>query len=231
MSKVEERGETGSVAAQEITLLPDFSLPPSVFFPPLSVTLHTLSNLQWLRLLLLPLLLFLMLFYACFLTATNILPPGQDLPPQYACRRACLRARTHTHLRPNPSRTHTNRLPLNPCFKEITEANEKRGERARKEGAPANRFICEPVPQLSNISITRVTQKMHRGLSLSKSARVKKGQSFINHTWISFTLVKSERYDACIWLRLHTVLLEIIFKGPILWKSHYDNVSNNNICL
>lgn len=46
MSKVEERGETGSVAAQEITLLPDFSLPP-VFFPPLSATLHTLSNLQW----------------------------------------------------------------------------------------------------------------------------------------------------------------------------------------
>lgn len=179
MSKVEERGETGSVAAQEITLLPDFSLPP--FFPPLSVTLHTLSNLQWLHLLLLLLLLFLMLFYACFLTATNILPPGQDLPPQYACRRACLWARTHTHTSAPKPFMHTHKpIASEPLFQRDNWGERKeRGERARKEGAPANRFICEPAPQLSNISITRVTQEMHRGHSPSKSACVKKGQSFI----------------------------------------------------
>lgn len=84
-------------------------------------------------LLLLP---FLKLLYNSFLTATNILPRGQDLPPKYAFKctssHSCTRTHTHTHSHPyatplHPSlsyrHVHTSQLPLYACFKEITEAS------------------------------------------------------------------------------------------------------------
>lgn len=181
------------------------------FFPLLSLSLSTLSATcsghRLLLLLLLLLLLFLMLFYACFLTATNILPPGQDLPPQYACRRVCLRARTHTSA-PQPfTHTHKNRLPLNPCFKEITEASEKRegSEREKREHqlTDLSASLCPNYP----ISPLRVSRRKCTEGSRRQSLHVWKKA---NPLWIIHGyFVKSERYDACIWLRLHTVLLEI----------------------
>ena len=73
------------------------------------------------------LLLFLKLLRACFLTATNILPRGQDLPlNMHARAHACVRTHTHTHSSSPHPFIHTAQLPLYACFKEITEASKKR---------------------------------------------------------------------------------------------------------
>lgn len=134
---------------------------------------------------------FLKLLYAGFLTATNILPRGQDLPlNMHARAHACMCTHIPTlllHICPLPPflsyiRTHIAQLPLYACFKEITEASKKR-ERI---------YLCASAPIIQYLHYAfRETNPCHAGNAL-RALDIKGciGKTGIHYkAYIYFTLI------------------------------------------
>lgn len=161
---------------------------PSVSFFFFCSSLSLLRSQTCSRFLLLP---FLKLLYAGFLTATNILPRGQDLPlNMHARAHACMCTHIPTlllHICPLPPflsyiRTHIAQLPLYACFKEITEASKKR-ERI---------YLCASAPIIQYLHYAfRETNPCHAGNAL-RALDIKGciGKTGIHYkAYIYFTLI------------------------------------------